>query len=51
MMERVYIGLGSNLATPLLQLRSALAGLAALPHTRLIAPFKAAHCPVRLFCL
>ncbi len=36
-MERVYIGLGSNLATPLLQLRSALAGLAALPHTRLIA--------------
>ncbi len=36
-MERVYIGLGSNLATPLLQLRSALAALAALPHTRLIA--------------
>jgi len=37
MMERVYIGLGSNLATPLAQLRSALAALAALPHTRLIA--------------
>lgn len=36
-MERVYIGLGSNLATPLEQLRSALAALAALPHTRLIA--------------
>ncbi|MDO9619365.1 MAG: 2-amino-4-hydroxy-6-hydroxymethyldihydropteridine diphosphokinase [Pseudomonas sp.] len=37
MMERVYIGLGSNLATPLEQLRSALAALAALPRTRLIA--------------
>lgn len=36
-MERVYIGLGSNLATPLEQLRSALAALAALPNTRLIA--------------
>lgn len=36
-MERVYIGLGSNLATPLTQLRSALAALAALPHTSLIA--------------
>ena len=36
-MERVYIGLGSNLATPLEQLRSALAALAALPHTHLIA--------------
>ncbi len=36
-MERVYIGLGSNLATPLAQLRSALAALAALPKTDLIA--------------
>ncbi len=36
-MERVYIGLGSNLATPLAQLRSALASLAALPHSNLIA--------------
>ncbi|MFZ3154266.1 2-amino-4-hydroxy-6-hydroxymethyldihydropteridine diphosphokinase [Pseudomonas sp.] len=36
-MERVYIGLGSNLAAPLEQLRSALAALAALPHTRLSA--------------
>ena len=36
-MERVYIGLGSNLATPLEQLRSALAALAALPQTDLIA--------------
>ncbi|MFP6850167.1 MAG: 2-amino-4-hydroxy-6-hydroxymethyldihydropteridine diphosphokinase [Pseudomonas sp.] len=37
MMERVYIGLGSNLATPLEQLRSALTALAALPQTRLAA--------------
>ena len=36
-MERVYIGLGSNLATPLEQLRSALAALAALPQTHLVA--------------
>ncbi|VXC42345.1 2-amino-4-hydroxy-6-hydroxymethyldihyropteridine pyrophosphokinase [Pseudomonas sp. 8BK] len=36
-MERVYIGLGSNLATPLEQLRNALAALAALPHTSLAA--------------
>jgi 2-amino-4-hydroxy-6-hydroxymethyldihydropteridine diphosphokinase len=36
-MERVYIGLGSNLATPLEQLRSALAALAALPDTALVA--------------
>ena len=36
-MERVYIGLGSNLATPIEQLRSALATLAALPQTDLIA--------------
>lgn len=35
MMERVYIGLGSNLADPLAQLRSALAALAALPQTSL----------------
>ncbi|WP_445262524.1 2-amino-4-hydroxy-6-hydroxymethyldihydropteridine diphosphokinase [Pseudomonas sp. EA_105y_Pfl2_R69] len=37
MMERVYIGLGSNLADPLEQLRSALAALAALPQTSLTA--------------
>jgi 2-amino-4-hydroxy-6-hydroxymethyldihydropteridine diphosphokinase len=37
MMERVYIGLGSNLATPLTQLRSALIALAALPHSTLVA--------------
>lgn len=36
-MERVYIGLGSNLASPLEQLRSALDALAALPQTRLTA--------------
>ena len=36
-MERVYIGLGSNLATPIEQLRSALAAVAALPQTDLIA--------------
>lgn len=36
-MERVYIGLGSNLATPLEQLRSALAALAALAQTELVA--------------
>jgi len=36
-MERVYIGLGSNLATPLEQLRSALTALTALPQTQLIA--------------
>lgn len=34
-MERVYIGLGSNLAAPLRQLRSALAALAQLPQTTL----------------
>ena len=34
---RAYIGLGSNLATPLEQLRSALAALAALPQTALVA--------------
>ncbi|HLA30547.1 MAG TPA: 2-amino-4-hydroxy-6-hydroxymethyldihydropteridine diphosphokinase [Pseudomonas sp.] len=34
-MERVYIGLGSNLATPIEQLRSALAALAALPQSSL----------------
>ncbi len=37
MMERVYIGLGSNLAEPLQQLRDALAALAQLPDTRLLA--------------
>jgi 2-amino-4-hydroxy-6-hydroxymethyldihydropteridine diphosphokinase len=36
-MERVYIGLGSNLADPLTQLRSALTALAALPQTSLVA--------------
>lgn len=36
-MERVYIGLGSNLAEPLQQLRDALAALAQLPDTRLLA--------------
>ncbi|KRW59242.1 2-amino-4-hydroxy-6-hydroxymethyldihydropteridine diphosphokinase [Pseudomonas sp. TTU2014-080ASC] len=35
MMERVYIGLGSNLETPLEQLRSALSALAELPQTQL----------------
>ncbi|AYC31671.1 2-amino-4-hydroxy-6-hydroxymethyldihydropteridine diphosphokinase [Pseudomonas cavernae] len=35
-MERVYIGLGSNLATPLEQLRAALAALAALPQSQLL---------------
>ncbi|MET1081377.1 MAG: 2-amino-4-hydroxy-6-hydroxymethyldihydropteridine diphosphokinase [Pseudomonas sp.] len=35
MSERVYIGLGSNLADPLAQLRQALAALAALPATQL----------------
>ncbi|PTS83050.1 2-amino-4-hydroxy-6-hydroxymethyldihydropteridine diphosphokinase [Pseudomonas sp. HMWF032] len=37
MMTRVYIGLGSNLATPVAQLRSALTALAALPQTQLVA--------------
>jgi 2-amino-4-hydroxy-6-hydroxymethyldihydropteridine diphosphokinase len=36
-MERVYIGLGSNLAEPRQQLRAALAALAALPDSRLTA--------------
>lgn len=36
-MERVYIGLGSNLAEPVRQLRSALTALAALPHSQLLA--------------
>jgi 2-amino-4-hydroxy-6-hydroxymethyldihydropteridine diphosphokinase len=35
-METAYIGLGSNLAAPELQLRQALAALAALPHSRWI---------------
>ncbi|AOE87449.1 2-amino-4-hydroxy-6-hydroxymethyldihydropteridine diphosphokinase [Pseudomonas sp. TCU-HL1] len=34
-MDRVYIGLGSNLAEPVSQLRGALASLGELPHTRL----------------
>lgn len=33
--ERIYIGLGSNLAAPQQQLRDALEALAKLPHTRL----------------
>lgn len=37
MMERVYLGLGSNLGEPLEQLRAALAALAALPHSQLAA--------------
>ncbi|QEY59361.1 2-amino-4-hydroxy-6-hydroxymethyldihydropteridine diphosphokinase [Pseudomonas sp. C27(2019)] len=36
-MEAVYIGLGSNLAEPVQQLDAALAALAQLPSTRLIA--------------
>lgn len=36
-MERTYIGLGSNLATPFQQLRAALAALHALPGTQLAA--------------
>ena len=36
-MPRVYIGLGSNLAQPAQQLRAALAAMAALPDTELIA--------------
>lgn len=36
-MERVYIGLGSNLADPAAQLRTALAALQALPRTHLVA--------------
>ncbi|MCF6751082.1 MULTISPECIES: 2-amino-4-hydroxy-6-hydroxymethyldihydropteridine diphosphokinase [Stutzerimonas stutzeri group] len=35
-MERVYIGLGSNLADPLQQLRGALQALADLPHTQVL---------------
>ena len=37
MMERVYIGLGSNLAEPLQQLRAALQAIARLPHSQLQA--------------
>ena len=36
-MERVYIGLGSNLADPQRQLHGALQALAELPHSRLAA--------------
>ena len=35
-MERVYIGLGSNLAEPLRQLQAALAAIAELPHSQLV---------------
>ena len=35
-MERIYIGMGSNLADPAEQLRSAVDALAQLPHTELI---------------
>lgn len=35
-MERVYIGLGSNLDTPRQQLHSALEALAQLPHSHLV---------------
>ena len=34
---RVYIGLGANLGDPAATVRSAIAGLAALPHTTLLA--------------
>ena len=37
MMQRAYIGLGSNLATPMLQLRSALDALSALPQSSVAA--------------
>jgi len=37
MSERVYIGLGSNLAEPEQQLQDALAALAGLPETQLVA--------------
>lgn len=37
MMQRAYIGLGSNLATPVLQLRSALDALSALPQSSVAA--------------
>jgi len=35
-MERIYIGLGSNLADPTEQLRNALKALARLPHSELV---------------
>jgi len=35
-MERIYIGMGSNLADPAEQLRNAVAALGQLPHTRLV---------------
>lgn len=35
-MERIYIGLGSNLADPAEQLRSAIAALGQLPHTAVV---------------
>ncbi|QKJ85891.1 7,8-dihydro-6-hydroxymethylpterin-pyrophosphokinase [Paramixta manurensis] len=36
-MNRVYLALGSNLADPLQQVQNALAALAAIPHTHLVA--------------
>ncbi len=36
-MERIYIGLGSNLAEPRQQLQAALAAIAALPASQLVA--------------
>jgi len=35
-MERIYIGMGSNLADPAEQLRNAIDALAQLPHTKLV---------------
>ena len=35
-MERIYVGMGSNLADPAEQLRSAIDGLAQLPQTELV---------------
>ncbi len=35
-MERIYIGMGSNLAEPAEQLRSAIQALAQLPDTQLV---------------
>ena len=36
-MQRVYIGLGSNLANPAEQLRAALGAISGLPQSRLSA--------------
>ena len=35
-MERIYIGMGSNLAEPAEQLRSAVAALSRLPQSKLV---------------